>query len=217
MGNRAVITTEDREIGVYLHWNGGRDSVEPLLKYCELQCYRAPETDTYGWARLCQVAGNFFGGSLSVGIHPYTTDEKEYPGDNGIYVIKNWKIVNRLRVKYTEDWGSVGIEEFPAEQEQREYNYQEALHAFDERMPEHCRLGELLDAIEKPRGELKIGDDVWLRSYAGWEHHKIIGIGKHPYKDVEMPYVGAFGRDGDYESNPNNYIKSDVVMVYAEA
>ena len=37
MGNRAVITTRSKDIGVYLHWNGGRDSVEAFLKYCELK------------------------------------------------------------------------------------------------------------------------------------------------------------------------------------
>lgn len=58
-GNRAVITTEDKRIGVYIHWNGGRDSVEAFLKYCELKGYRKPEEDCYGWARLCQVIGNF--------------------------------------------------------------------------------------------------------------------------------------------------------------
>ncbi len=54
MGNRAVITTKERELALYLHWNGGRDTVEPLLKYCELQgyCPRAP-TATAGpaWRR----------------------------------------------------------------------------------------------------------------------------------------------------------------------
>ena len=73
MGNRAVITTKERKIGLYLHWNGGRDTVEPLLKYCELQGYRPPSQDCYGWARMCQVMGNFFGGSLSLGIGAYTT------------------------------------------------------------------------------------------------------------------------------------------------
>ena len=74
MGNRAVITTkagwQDKEhnLGVYLHWNGGRDSVEAFLKYCELKDFRSPDKDCYGWARLCQVIGNFFGGGLSVGI-----------------------------------------------------------------------------------------------------------------------------------------------------
>ena len=31
MGNRAVITTEKKDLGIYLHWNGGRDSVEAFL------------------------------------------------------------------------------------------------------------------------------------------------------------------------------------------
>lgn len=33
MGNRAVITTLGNPNGVYLHWNGGRDSVAPLAFY----------------------------------------------------------------------------------------------------------------------------------------------------------------------------------------
>lgn len=52
MGNRAVITTKERELALYLHWNGGRDTVEPLLRYCELQGYRPPSSDSYGWARM---------------------------------------------------------------------------------------------------------------------------------------------------------------------
>lgn len=99
MGNRAVITTRERKVGLYLHWNGGRDSVEPLLRYCELQGYRPPSDDDYGWARLAQVVGNFFGGSTSVGIGAYTTDAHMDPGDNGIYVIEGWRIVERLRAE----------------------------------------------------------------------------------------------------------------------
>lgn len=49
MGNRAVITTTKKDLAIYLHWNGGRDTVEPLLKYCELQGYRPPSVDCYGW------------------------------------------------------------------------------------------------------------------------------------------------------------------------
>lgn len=80
MGNRAIITTQERKIGLYLHWNGGRDTVEPLLRYCELQGYRPPSSDSYGWARIRQVVGNFFGGTLSVGIGPYTDDVGMDPG-----------------------------------------------------------------------------------------------------------------------------------------
>ena len=56
MGNRAVITTEigwacpTNHLGVYLHWNGGRDSVQAFLTYCKLKGYRTPESKNYGWA-----------------------------------------------------------------------------------------------------------------------------------------------------------------------
>lgn len=94
MGNRCVITTRDKRVGIYLHWNGGRDSVEAFLKYCELKNYRPPEEDNYGWARLCQVIGNFFGGGLSIGIDEYKHLDADN-GDNGVYIIENWKIVDR--------------------------------------------------------------------------------------------------------------------------
>lgn len=48
MGNRAVITTRKEDLGVYLHWDGGRATVEPMLEYCRIQGYRPPETDNYG-------------------------------------------------------------------------------------------------------------------------------------------------------------------------
>lgn len=94
MGNRAVITTEARDIGVYLHWNGGRNSIEAFLLYCKLKGYRAPENDNYGWARLCQVIGNFFGGEYSVGIDRYDRLDTDN-GDNGTYIIKDWQIVGK--------------------------------------------------------------------------------------------------------------------------
>ena len=99
MGNRAVITTKENMdnngIGVYLHWNGGRDSVRAFLKYCELKGYRAPSEDNYGWARLCQVIGNFFGGGTSLGIDTVNhLDCNNY--DNGVYLIEGWEIVGRM-------------------------------------------------------------------------------------------------------------------------
>ena len=94
MGNRAVITTEARDLGVYLHWNGGRDSVEAFLLYCKIKGYRCPENDCYGWARLCQVIGNWFSGELSLGIDRYDKLDTDN-GDNGVYIIKDWQIVGR--------------------------------------------------------------------------------------------------------------------------
>ena len=94
MGNKAVITTEDRDIGVYLHWNGSRGCIEAFLLYCKLKGYRCPENDCYGWARLCQVIGNFFGGEYSVGIDRYDRLDTNN-GDNGTYIIKDWQIVGK--------------------------------------------------------------------------------------------------------------------------
>ena len=99
MGNRAVITTKENMdnngIGIYLHWNGGRDSVRAFLKYCELKGYRGPSEDNYGWARLCQVIGNFFGGTGSLGIDTVNhLDCNNF--DNGVYLIEGWEIVGRM-------------------------------------------------------------------------------------------------------------------------
>lgn len=53
MGNRAVITDAEKKIGLYLHCNGGRDTIEPLLAYCKLKGYRDVENDpSYAFARL---------------------------------------------------------------------------------------------------------------------------------------------------------------------
>ena len=108
IGNRAVITTcnagniaKSNEIGVYLHWNGGRDSIEAFLLYCELKGYRPPSQDSYGWARLCQVIGNFFGGELSVGIDRCCNLDCDN-WDNGVYIIDGWKIVGREYFKGAE-------------------------------------------------------------------------------------------------------------------
>ena len=119
MGNRAVIATREKKIGVYLHWNGGRDSVEGFLTYCKLKGYRCPEKDNYGWARLCQVIGNFFGGECSVGIDLYDNLDTDN-GDNGVYIIENWEIVDR---------------EFFEGEEQDVYNLDEALEIINKCMP----------------------------------------------------------------------------------
>lgn len=133
MGNRAVITTEQKQIGVYLHWNGGRDSVQAFLLYCKLRGFRAPENDCYGWARLCQVIGNYFGGDLSLGVDKYDRLDTDN-GDNGVYIIKDWGIVGR---------------EFYEGAEQNNYELRDMLRDINEAQPESERLSNevIEDAI----------------------------------------------------------------------
>lgn len=130
MGNRAVITTKEgdknNKIGIYIHWNGGRDSVAGFLKYCKIRGFRTPESDNYGWARLAQVIANFMGGGLSVGID--IVDRLDCNNwDNGVYLIENWEIVGR---------------EYFSGIEQDEYPLLDMVIAIDKRQPKEEQLGE---------------------------------------------------------------------------
>lgn len=210
MGNRAVITASkaldvsgSSDIGVYLHWNGGRDSVEAFLKYCELKGYRSPDKDNYGWARLCQVIGNFFGGGTSIGIDKcYNLDCDNY--DNGVYLIEGWEIVGR---RYFEG------------AEQREYDLKGMLVEIDSSMPESERLGDFLTAEEIPVEDVKVGDVVFFYDeiYNKYEKHKVLGIGTKSIgswiETIGVPYVGKYGMNGDYEDNCNNYIKGKTIRI----
>ena len=98
MGNRAVITTapySPNKLGIYVHWNGGRASVEGFLQACEELGYRTPDSDpAYGMARLAQAIGVYFGGELSLGVGLNKNLDTDN-GDAGTYLIKGWKIVGR--------------------------------------------------------------------------------------------------------------------------
>lgn len=111
MGNRAVITTirtadpqTSNELGVYLHINGDPEHVTAFLEYCRAKEIQPPNDD-YGWARLCQVIGNYFGGRLSVGIDKCCNLDCDN-GDNGVYIIDGWDIVGRkcISEEQGENW-----------------------------------------------------------------------------------------------------------------
>ena len=127
MGNRAVIT-KDRDlsgIGVYLHWNGGRDSVEAFLAYCDLKRYRGNDS-AYWAAMLVNVCTNFFGNGLSCGVGiAKNLDCDNY--DNGVYFIDDeWRIVGR-KFEHGEEY---------------RYDLEEMIKEIDKRQPEAMRLTE---------------------------------------------------------------------------
>ena len=188
MGNRAVITTEENfesrsGMGVYLHWNGGRDSVQGFLEYCRLRSFRTPESDDYGWARLCQVIGNFIGADgCSVGVDDIRHLDMDN-GDNGTYLIKDWRIVGRRF--------------FDSEYEQNVYGLHEFLHGLDECQPEHQQLGK--DMIDCLLYHDKVISDI------SWNYSYEIARRAEEGRDVGGFHIGRYYSDN--ERDPKAYLK----------
>lgn len=162
-----------------------------------------PDKDCYGFARLCQVIGNFFGGTLSVGIN--TVDKLDCDNwDNGVYIIEGWKIVDRKHFKG---------------QEQMNYKLEDMLVQIDKCMPKEEQLGDYLKAKEIPINEVKVGDTVYIMDFDGKVlKHKVMGFGKDEYQNGTnvngMPYVNLYkDSDGRYDWNINNYIRTKTVRV----
>lgn len=116
MGNRAVVTFKDEDepmenwVSIYLHWNGGRDSIESFLNTAKHFGVRG---DSYGVARLTQIICNFFDGTLSVGVGLYKRLDTEN-WDNGVYVIDDkFNIIDRLHFDHAEQM-EYDIEEMTA-------------------------------------------------------------------------------------------------------
>jgi len=138
MGNRAVIvqvenddylkyeTNEDIEkflenhAGIYLHWNGGRDSIEGFLEYARLCGIRSSTNDlSYSNAQLIRIIANFFEGTLSIGVdNVKSLDTDNY--DNGVYIVKDFNIVRRL---------------YPCDEEQQNYSLGVMLDTINNNQP----------------------------------------------------------------------------------
>jgi hypothetical protein len=102
MGNRAVITTapfDENNVGIYVHWNGGQESIEGFLRAAKKLGYRCPTDDCYGMARLTQAIGIFFGGELSIGVDVVKNLDCDN-GDNGTWLIgPGWTLAGRVKGK----------------------------------------------------------------------------------------------------------------------
>lgn len=199
MGNRCTITRPQKDVYIYLHWNGGRDSVEAFLEYCRLRNFRSPESDSYGLARLTQVVANFFGGGLSIGIGAVGENIKSIdPGDNGCYVVgEDWKIVERL---------------FYGDKEQNYYDRAEILIAIDEAQPQKEQLGkEFLSGEEVPTNELKVGDVIYVPDWEGvYSRVSVAGIGEDRLVNgrnvAGIPYTDRY-----LPNNINSYVLTPTV------
>ena len=94
MGNRAHVffSKEKHSPGVYLHWNGGPESVLAFLRVMRDRGWTRMDYD-YASARFAAVAVEFFDlegdcEGLSVGLYPYSGKVKDYVfNDNGVYFV----------------------------------------------------------------------------------------------------------------------------------
>lgn len=207
MGNRCLIVPKGQEnLGVYLHWNGGVDSVTAFLEYCKIKDYRpfgGKNADGYGIARFCQVVGNYFGGGLSIGIEAITTELTEGYAeayDNGIYIIDGWEICKRICPSGREG-----------------YDLMEMLIDIDKSQPEEERLGEgFLRAEEVDAADLEIGDKVYVMDYNGKvEQYTIQGFaGNSNLPDFNRPLIGSpyinKYNEVNGKINPNNFLTGKV-------
>lgn len=101
MGNRATITTapfDRKNAAIYVHWNGGRASIEAFCKAAKELGYRSPGSDpSYAMARLTGLICTYSGleSDTSVGVGT-VGDLIEAGDDNGCWVLGgDWEIKER--------------------------------------------------------------------------------------------------------------------------
>ena len=96
MGNRAVINMVDSDVAIYLHWNGGRDTVEPVLEVAKEYGLTG---DNAGMNDLYKMFHNMLSSDMTETAYVGTIPEYNgtASGDNGVYIIdKNFNIIDRL-------------------------------------------------------------------------------------------------------------------------
>ena len=199
MSNSGIIVFEDnKDLGLYLHWNGGRDSVEAFLQYCRLT--KKTGGFQYGLPSLFQIIKNW-----SIELGDIITNPFNYGTDNGLYIIdKKWNILDRKKFN--------GIE-------QNEYKLDEFLKDLDESQPVEYQLGEEYFKGEFiKREDIKIGDEVFITTNIDYKtkKYKVIGIGidrmVNGRRVKNIPYINFCDYRG-YENNINNYLLEESYRV----
>ena len=124
MGNRAVITTHEnlKQVGVYVHWNGGPESVLAVLAVCRARRYRSRD---YGMARFIGVWHELFGETNASSLGVDIAEELScHNGDNGTYIIdlETWTITKRLFTNnFTPNPTALTYSDLPPAQQNRFY------------------------------------------------------------------------------------------------
>jgi len=132
MGNRCVITNKEKTRAIYQHWNGGRDSIEPLLKVAKLL--------GGGFDKLCEISSKVFDGE-EISYEEADNDDLDCL-DNGVYIIN-------------EDLEIIGREGLRYEREQRAHNLLDMVLFIylNFRVDDNSEVRKLLDLLEALKKE----------------------------------------------------------------
>lgn len=103
MGNRCVVTQQDKSKAIYFHWNGGMDTIYPLTIVAKSFAEDSKDKASK-WDIFKSIARNVFDAQ----IMPYKKCDCNN-GDNGVYILDD-------------DLNIVGREYAP-EKEQDEHNF----------------------------------------------------------------------------------------------
>lgn len=149
MAERAVITVlndkymSPNDLAMYTQHCGGRDCIEAYLAYCKLKGYAPPEKDEKSLFLLREVMRNHIYGTLEESGESEEDYEHHLPvealslcmfdayWDEGLYVIKDWRIVRRI----VEDTNKMAGELL-------RYDLIDMLLEIDSSQPEDIQLGE---------------------------------------------------------------------------
>lgn len=187
MGNRATITTKDgvNKFGLYVHWNGGRDTVEAVLNYLVTQDITF-ETELDFLREVKEVYKFAFGNKYDINIWEQC-DLDNY--DNGVFILDKDKvqIIGRMYAPTTE---------------QNEYDLLEMTEYIEEKMKERNFIKE--QYLESVYNKIK----QWSFKYKiDYDKNKILvedqykkfdkeNSNKPRYKKIQQEMKEMYG--GDY-------------------
>jgi hypothetical protein len=172
MGNRATViftNQDEKDISpaVYLHWNGGPESIYAFLDEMDRRNIRVNDT-MYECARFIHIVGDFFDmdeiSSLSLGVTngPKKIEPKELEktrtdhGDNGFYIIHRMnkgRRVKRFVCKYDKKYTYQGIHEVPLKEVKAEMKraYENRYNTPDPSDPKHKTIAQYFIKIQGKR------------------------------------------------------------------
>ena len=129
MGNRVIVVFINRDRtefspSIYLHWNGGPESIYAFLKEMDIREVRGSDHMEYQAAGFIKIVGDLFGpDGLSLGVsnlrgvshlnYQEKLTDSNYMEDNGLYLID--RTTKKIKMHRFINKGWLGIDEITQE------------------------------------------------------------------------------------------------------